>query len=155
MPNKLMPMNEVSFLERFPDFKERLVDLFERVPGDDTTEGAAGIVDAILNSNTIDEMNGLFEGEGLRSYVGRILRVISVEKRVSDKRGGLPFYLLMRCVDENGEKKTLTTGAVVPTMMLCKAHAMGALPVDIQVSELPQKEDWQGTPLQIQFVKSV
>lgn len=130
--------NELTVFERDPGLRETYTLLINEIPESTAEDAAARILRQILNAETPEEVNAIWESTGLMDKLDRPLRITKLRRRPSDFKG-LGAFLIAEATDEStGEELVITTGA---------ANALGAL-IKAYVSDwLPAKMVFRGEPV--------
>lgn len=145
---------EVSVIERYPQVGEKILALMDQIP-DAGEDGALGLIERLLDAESAEDFNSIWESEGLRDYLDEPIRVKAVKRAKSRKRGGMPYFLILTIVDpETGAEKVITTGAVAPVLTIGKLAARGALPIDLIAKEIPQEEGMEGAPINVKIIRT-
>ena len=108
-------------------------------PQSNPDETAKRIAQRDLMAGSLDELLGGVETISGKDYVNRPFTLLSVEWQPSEIAGdGLPFYVVMHIADENGEHKTLTTGAVTVCRKVAIMDMRGWLPARVKIVKGPK-----------------
>jgi|GEM_PF-2173570 len=117
----------------------RVRDVVAQIPGDDGT-GAERIVTALLDAETIDDLNAPWDGTSGRNLAGRRVTIRGVTQRPSQFSDGAGIFLVADAVDtKTGEATVFTTSAISVVIQLARCHQLGLFPViaDVVVAERP------------------
>lgn len=145
---------EVPVLERYPDLVPRFDALMAEIP-DAGADGAAALIDRLLEAESMEDFNGIWETDGLRDMIGQQIRVLAVRKSPSDFTSGLPYFLVLTIADgDTGEQRVITTGATAPVLTLGKLAARGMLPADIVPSLAKKRPGMEGAPINLRIVRT-
>jgi len=99
-------------------------------------DDGTGIINELLQAENWEDLNREAKLPKLETFVGKSLKVLSVERRESDIEGGMPFYLELQC--EYGDAKTpvkVQTSAASPMVKLTMLHHFHNLPAVITVTQ--------------------
>lgn len=101
----------------------KLIEMGADVPGQDG-DGLVNILEQLLSATSLDDLDKPWNSEGMEKYLGRTIRIDSIQKNESRFRDGVPFYLLAFGVDlATGEAVTFTTSAQAVIVQLLLAHS--------------------------------
>lgn len=115
-------------VELSPQLLKQFVDMVGVIP-DYESGGGEGILEAILTAKKFEEVDAPWKG-GRELPVGRNVVVIACYKAPSDYPGGLPFFLVLDCIDVNtGEIKQYQIGATSVVAQMVRYHALSAFPI--------------------------
>lgn len=120
--------HDSSVLSRLGEMQHELAPMIDAIPEAVSGDGEVNIIEAILRSESIDDIDAAWEARSLEDYNGRKVTVTGLRKGKSDFTDGLGLYLLIDALDEDGKRMVLTTGSVSCVAQLIKSHALGALP---------------------------
>lgn len=137
-----------------PALRERFEAWFQQVPEADSDEATLRIVELIFAAETAEDLDAPWRGEGMRAYVGRVIRVQSIRRLPSDFTGGPGWYLGCQVVLEaTGEVDFATTGSIAIMAQLVAAHLKGLLPIDC-VPRLAERKSRNGYfPMHLEVVR--
>lgn len=123
-----------------PALVERFTTWFAQVPEADSDEAVLRIVEQIFQAETPEELDNPWRGEGMRKYLGRLIRVRSIRRLPSDYATGPGWYLGCEIVMEaTGEVEFTTTGSISIMAQLVTAHLKGMLPIDVVPRQAERK----------------
>lgn len=99
-------------------------------------DGGLSIIANILTATTWEELNRENELDNLQDFVGKRVKVIKLERRISDIEGGMPWYLMVDAIDaDTGELVKINTSAGSPMAKLAMLHHFGNLPALVKVTK--------------------
>ena len=123
-----------------PALVERFKALFEQVPEADADAATEAIVEQVFTAQSPEELDRPWSGEGMRTYLGRLLHVQALKRLPSDYPSGPGWYLGCDCVlDATGEKVFVTTGSVAIVSQLLAAYLKRWLPLGIVPRQAERK----------------
>lgn len=94
---------------------------------DSETGGGSELAARVANAETAADVFGESELTNMTDVLGTTFKMDVVGIRGSEFEG-LGFFLIVECVDGNGEVKTVAVGATDPITKLLKLKELGALP---------------------------
>lgn len=133
------------------DLVKRFADMAVLIP-DDTEDGGARMLDAILSAKTWEALNDPWESSNGEALVGKLLKLTSAKKMPSTFEGGLGIFLVIDYTDTNtGETGVLTTSAVSIVGQIAAAYAHEWMPLyaEVVVADRPTKRGFLPQHLKI------
>jgi hypothetical protein len=110
------------------ELAEEFATMASMIPSEDGA-GYERILEALLHSTSLEQLNEPWETSKVHALAGRVLRIDSVTRRPSDFRDGLGVFLVVRGADvKTGIVHTITTGAISVVGQLVWAYAHSELP---------------------------
>lgn len=123
------------------DLIKRFADMAVLIP-DDTEDGGARVLEAILGAKTWEALNDPWEASNGEALVGKLLKLTGAKKMPSTFEGGLGVFLVVDYTDTHtGETGVLTTSAVSIVGQIAAAYANNWFPLyaEIVVADRPTK----------------
>ena len=118
-------------------------------------EGATAILEQILRADAPDALDAPWRSTGLEPFVDQRLIVRGIRKAASEFAGGLPWFLILDCVDPaTGETISTTTGAVAVVAQLVRAFGMGWLPLEVVVRRASRPSKSGYYPMHLEVVRA-
>lgn len=133
--------NELTVFERDPGLRETYTLLINEIPESTSEDAASRILRQILNADTPEEVNAIWEATGLLHRLDRPLLITKLRRRQSDFKG-LGAFLIAEATDEStGEELVITTGAANALGALIKAFVSDWLPARMVFRSEPVKNN--------------
>lgn len=122
-------MTETSTdIELSPALLKQFADMVTVIP-DFEPGGGEQIYAAILTAGTIEDLESPWQG-GRQLPTNRPVIVEGIAKAPSDFGAGLPFYLVLDCIElHSSERKEYVTGSTSIVAQLVRAYTLGAFPI--------------------------
>lgn len=132
-------MTEVAEVSEFsPALIAQFAEMVTVIP-DVESSGAEGIIAAILNSTSLDDLDAPWTTKR-EIPVNRILFFSGIAKAPSEHAAGLPFYLVIDTfLPGSGEIKQYTCGAAPVVAQLVRAHCNNLFPFAGQIIEVESR----------------
>lgn len=120
--------NELTAFDRNPGLAETYTLLINDIPDRADDDAGARILAAIINADSPEQINEIWESTGLQAFAGHHLLIRRLGKLPSNHRG-LGYYLGIDALDETtGEEVYATSGAANVLGALIKAYTSDWLP---------------------------
>jgi len=114
-----------------------------------------GILASILSAETVEDIDAPWTARSLEAFIDAPLRVTGIRRMPSDFDQGLGTYLVVEAnIPGDGERIVLTTGSVSVVMQLCKAYALGALPLLVIVRKAKRASANGYFPMHLEIVRA-
>ena len=95
--------------------------------------GAEDILRQILSAETWEQLSQPWETSSVDDLLGRRLMLTHAVRRPSTFGQGLGIFLVLHMVDiRTGEKVVKTTGSLAVVGQVCRAYAIGAMPLEVE-----------------------
>lgn len=95
-------------------------------------DGFEAILEAVARAANVSDLDAPWRSSGLEEWANLPLRITGLKRMPSDYDGGLPFFLVVEAFEGiDGQKVTITTGAVSIVAQLAKAWSAGWFPLDV------------------------
>jgi hypothetical protein len=131
---------------------EQLRTIIERVPETSADDAQYRIVQQILNSESVEELDNPWNAaSGLGTFDGQTITVRSIRRAPSSFKGGAGIFLILDVEDEAGDEHIATTGSVSVVVQLLKAFELQAYPLKVipRVSERESRNGYYPQHLEI------
>ena len=101
----------------------------------DPEQAAMEIVRRILAANDVESVLRQQEAIHARDVLNEPLKIVGFDVNESTMESGPAFYMLVRCVDAEGEPFSVTCGAVNVMAQLFRLGELDAFPLDAKIVE--------------------
>jgi hypothetical protein len=126
--------------------------LLEQIPLAQDDDGF-GLIKDILTATNWQELNRESELDNLQKYVGKTLKIIGMERRVSEIEGGMPWYLMVDAIDvASGELIKLNTSAGTPMAKMTMLHKFNNLPALVKITKTDKATRSGFYPLELEVL---
>lgn len=113
--------------------------LFDLVP-DVTEEPTPRMLAMILNADTPEQINKVFESRSIKQSAGKVARFNAIRKAPSDFPEGPRFYLIADVTwKDTGEQDVLTISSLMSMIELLAAQQRGWFPLTAEVVQKDRK----------------
>jgi hypothetical protein len=141
--NHNQPGAEVAVLDKA--LVAKFAQMATMIPSEDAG-GMERIMEQILTAQSWEDLDAPWTVSKADQLAGRILRCSGVQRRPSDFREGMGFFLVLDCADtKTGEKMVVTTSATAIIGQIVLAYAKGWFPcfIEFVVAERPTERGYR------------
>jgi len=125
----------------------------QSAPPVDPEQAMLDIVRRILSAGDAAEVLDQQTGIHARDVLDQPLQIVGFDYNESDFGGtGPQFYMLLRCVDDDGQEFRVTCGAVNVMAQLYRLGELGALPIRAKIVEASKTTAAGFTPMWLETV---